>query len=224
MLALPVCLAAYLAVVACWAHATFDDVVGAVPARPDVRLTVRQTAILMRVEDPAFFSHSGISLGNGQGFATITSAVARDIYLSGEDLKRMAGALQTFYRGVFNCCRKIDLGRDVMAVVLNARLSKERQLALYVSQVYMGSHEGRQLRGLAQAAQSYAGKALGETSDDEFIGLVAMIKAPNQFHPIKNRLAYDTRVARIRALVSGRCTPGGWFDTSFEQCSTPQSS
>lgn len=219
LLALPVCLAAYLGIVACWAHATFDDVMDGMDARSDARLTARQTDILMRVEDPTFFSHNGISVGNGQGLATITSAVARDVYLSGKDLEGGAGALQKLYRSVFDCCKKIDLGRDVMAVVLDARLSKERQLAIYVAQVYMGSHEGRQLRGLAQAAENYAGKKLSEITDDEFIGLVAMIKAPNQFHPFINPLAHERRVDRIRALVSGKCMPDGWFDTSFEHCS-----
>lgn len=220
LLALPACLAGYLAVVACWAYMTFDEVLVDVNTQPEARLTARQTEILTLVEDPAFFHHSGISVGNGQGFATISSAVARDVYLSGANLEGAAGALQMLYRGVFSCCKKIDFGRDVMAVVLNARLSKDRQLAIYASHVYMGSYRNRQIRGLPQAAEDYVGKKLSKTTDDEFIGLVAMIKAPNQFHPLRNRVAYETRVARIRALVSGKCHANGWRDTSFEQCST----
>lgn len=220
LLALPACLAGYLAIVACWAYVSFHDVLADVHMQPEARLTARQTKILTLVEDPTFFSHSGISVGNGQGLATISSAVARDVYLSGANLEGAAGALQTIYRGVFSCCKKIDLGRDVMAVVLNARLSKDRQLAIYASHVYMGSYKNRQIRGLPQAAENYLGRKLSETTDDEFIGLVAMIKAPNHFHPIRNPIAYQARIAIIRALVSGKCHPEGWFDTSFEQCST----
>lgn len=220
LLALPACLAGYLAIVACWAYVTFDEVLVDVNRQLEARLTPRQTEILTLVEDPTFFHHKGISVGNGQGFATISSAVARDVYLSGADLEGTAGALQTLYRGVFSCCKKIDLGRDVMAVVLDARLSKESQLAIYVSHVYMGRYRNRQIHGLPQAAENYVGKKLSETTDEEFIGLVAMIKAPNQFHPIRNPNAYQVRVGIIRALVSGKCRPSGWFDTSFEQCST----
>lgn len=218
LLALPACLLAYLAIVAIWAWANFDAAMAPVATGPEAQLTARQTAILTLVEDPSFFEHAGVSLGNGQGLATISGAVARDVYLYGADLDGAAGALQALYRGVFACCRKLDLGRDVMALVLDARLPKDRQLAVYVSRVYMGRDAGRQLRGLPQAAQSYLGKRLGDTTDDEFIGLVAMIKAPNGFHPARNRAAYELRAARVRALVAGACRPGGWFDTALEAC------
>lgn len=219
LLALPALMLGYLAIVACWAWASFDPAMAGAGVPPAGQLSPRQTAILTLVEDPTFFEHRGVSLAKGQGLATISSAVARDVYLYGARFSGTAGALQALYRGVFDCCKKIDLGRDLMAVVLDARLSKHEQLALYVSQVYMGTHEGRQIRGLPQAAESYLGKPLDSTTIDEFIGLVAMIKAPNAFHPLKHRAAYDTRVARVRALVAGTCRPGGWFDTQLEHCS-----
>ncbi len=219
LFALPALMLGYLAIVACWAWASFDAAIAGAGAPPPAQLSPRQTAILTLVEDPSFFAHRGVSLAQGQGLATISSAVARDVYLAGARFDGTAGALQALYRGVFACCRKIDFGRDVMAVVLDARLSKHEQLALYVSQVYMGTHEGRQIRGLAQAAESYLGKPLDSTTVDEFTGLVAMIKAPNAFHPLKHPGAYDARVARVRALVAGSCRPGGWFDTMLEHCS-----
>jgi membrane carboxypeptidase/penicillin-binding protein len=185
---------------------------------PDAHLSARQVRILTLVEDPGFFGHAGVSLGAGQGLATISAALARDVYLSGTDLGGVAGGLQNLFRAIHACCKKVDLGRDLMAVVLNARLSKERQLAAYVSTVYMGRNGLRQLRGLPQAAHSYLGKPLGETTDIEFIGLVAMIKAPNRYHPTRDPLAYATRVARVRALVVGACRPGGWFDTELAHC------
>lgn len=219
LLALPAILLAYLAIAGGWAWANFDDAMAGVHIDAEAQLSPRQTAILTLVEDPAFFTHRGVSLAAGQGFATMSSALARDVYLSGADFNGVSGMLQALYRQVFACCKKVDLGRDVMAVVLNARLPKARQLALYVSQVYMGTQDGTQVMGLPQAARLYLGKPLGATTDDEFIGLVAMIKAPNAFHPIRQRAAYDVRVARVRALVAGRCHPGGWFDTALANCS-----
>ena len=50
----------------------------------------------------------------------------------------------------------------MMALVLNAHLSKERQLAAYVTRVYMGTNDGTQVRGLQQAATSYLGKPLDQ--------------------------------------------------------------
>lgn len=218
LLALPAALIIYLALAAGWAWSSFDDAMAGVHSDAGAQLSPRQIAVLTLVEDPAFFTHRGVSLAEGQGFATISSALARDVYLLGADFTGTKGVLQTLYRHVFACCKKVDLGRDVMAVALNVRLSKERQLALYVSRVYMGTQNNVQVRGLPQAAQRYLGKALDAATDEEFIGLVAMIKAPNQFHPGRDRLAYDDRVARVRALVAGRCHPGGWFDTALVAC------
>ena len=155
-------------------------------------------------------------MAQGQGLATISSAVARDLYHA--KLEGTPALLQRFYRTVFDCCRKVDLGRDVMALVLNARLSKDRQLAFYVSQIYMGTNEGSQVRGLEQAAASYLKKPLAQATSREFIGLVAQIKAPNHYHPVKNPAAHLERTRRIEALVSRKCKPDGWFDTTYEQC------
>ncbi len=210
-------LLAYLAVAAVWAWSAFDDARRLVPMEA-VELSNRQAAVLLRVEDPDFYWHHGLSLGQGQGVATISSALARELFLGKDRLDGVPGMMQTFYRGVFDCCKRIDLGRDMMALVLDARMSKREQLQRYSATVYMGTHEGQQLKGLAQAARSYLGKPLEATADEEFIRLVAMIKAPNHYHPMRNHAALAQRVARIQVLLSGRCAPHSWLDTEFEAC------
>jgi len=219
VLALAALLLVYLAVVAWWASASVDTLLAQHPADPPApRLSQSQLAILLRIEDPSFFTHHGLSLAEGQGVATISSAVARDLFLYDGRLDGLQGQLQRFYRGVFDCCRKVDLGRDTMALVLDASVSKERQLALYVGGVYMGRHEGRQLRGLEQGARAYLGKPLAALSDDEMARLVAMLKAPNELHPVRNRDAYALRLERVRAVLAGRCQPDGWLDTNYAHC------
>ena len=212
-------LLAYLAVAAVWAWSTFDDARRLVPMEA-IELSNRQAAVLLRVEDPDFYGHHGLSLGQGQGVATISSALARELFLGKDRLDGVPGMMQTFYRGVFDCCKRIDLGRDMMALVLDARMSKREQLQRYSATVYMGTHEGQQLKGLAQAARSYLGKPLDATTDEEFIRLVAMIKAPNHYHPSRNAAALDERAGRIQALLLGSCAPDGWFDTDFEGCAS----
>lgn len=212
-------LTAYLAGVAIWSLTSVQQVADHYAAPVSgARLSARQTEILLRIEDPTFFSHRGLSVGSGQGFATISSAVARDGFLYDVHFDGIKATFQSFYRRVFECCKKVDIGRDVMALVLDAHLSKERQLAAYVARVYMGTSDGTQVRGLQQAATTYFGKPLEQLTDQQFAGLVAMIKAPNYFHPVRNRPAYDIRVARVNAVIAGKCKPGGWFDTSFAHC------
>lgn len=219
LLALAALLLVYLAVVAWWAAASVDALLAQRAADATApRLSQGQLAVLLRIEDPRFFSHRGLSLADGQGVATISSAVARDLFLYGASQGGPKGVLQRVYRAVFDCCRKVDLGRDVMALVLDASASKQRQLDLYVGGVYMGRHEGRQLRGLEAAAQAYLGKPLAAVDADGMAQLVAMIKAPNELHPVRNRDAYQLRLARVRAVLAGRCEPDGWLDTSYSHC------
>lgn len=218
LLLLTILILAYLALAGAWAWTVFDEALATSPVADTTPLSARQTAILLRVEDPTFFEHAGLSIAPGQGVATISSALARDVFLGSGRLDGMNGAVQRFYRGVFNCCKRIDLGRDVMTLVLNSRMSKRDQLTRYVATVYMGTHGGQQVSGLAPAALSYLGKPLEATSEAEFVKLVAMIKAPNQYHPVRGPEALAQRVARIEALLAGRCTPSGWFDTEFKDC------
>lgn len=214
----PLLMVLHLSLAGLWAFATVDELLDHLGPMQVSTLSPRQTEILLRIEDPTFYEHAGVSLADGQGVATITSAIARELFLYGQPLGGIKGAFQNYFRKIFDCCKKVDFGRDVMAMVLNARLTKDAQLALYASQVYMGSNEGRQLRGLDEAAQFYLGKRMPALDEREFAALVAMIKAPNQYHPTKNRAAYDTRVARVDAVISGKCRPNGWFDTEYLDC------
>lgn len=209
---------AWLALAGAWAWTVFDDALLLEPPGEAAPLSERQTAILLRVEDPTFFEHPGLSIAPGQGVATISSALARDIYLGAGRLGGAGGALQGVYRAMFDCCKRIDLGRDVMTLVLDAKMSKHEQLARYVATVYMGTHAGRQVQGLAQGARSYLDKPLDAASEEEFVRLVAMIKAPNQYHPVRDPDALAQRAARIQALLAGHCAPTGWFDTEFKAC------
>jgi len=219
LLALLAALALYLAIAAGWAAAAFDELLVRWPQETTpAALSPRQAAILLRIEDPTFYSHPGLSLADGQGVATISSALAREFFLEGRQLDGTKGLLQRFYRRVFDCCKRVDFGRDITALVLDARLPKERQLAMYVQSVYMGRHEGRQVRGLAQAAQAYFGKPLARLDDAESAGLVAMIKAPNAYHPEREPTAYALRLARVQAVLDGTCRPAGWFDTDYAHC------
>ncbi len=216
---LPALLLAYLGTVALWSLAVVDQVVAAYPpAMYAGALAPQQQAILLKIEDPTFFEHGGVSLANGQGVTTVTSSLAREAFLFHTELPGLKGVLQSFYRAVFNCCKKVDLGRDVMALVLDAHLGKRQQLALYAQDVYMGRAEGKQVRGFEQASVVYLGKPLAQASAAEFAGLAGMIQAPNLYNPLSTRPAYELRAARVAAVALGSCVPDGWFDTSFAHC------
>ena len=209
----------YLVVAACWASLTVVELLPMSATNSDeLLLTKQQVEILLKIEDPTFYNHIGVDLSPGQGLTTITSSLARDIFLSDKKLKGVRGGFQSFYSAVFACCKTFDFGRDVMALVLNNHLSKEKQLQLYISTVYMGQNNGKGVVGLSSAASAYFNKNLSDLSKEEYIILVAMLDAPNYYHPIKGAEQLKSRVSKIKSILSGGCKPKGWLDTKYDHC------
>ncbi|MFY2763256.1 biosynthetic peptidoglycan transglycosylase [Arenimonas sp. MALMAid1274] len=214
-----VVLPAYLFVVFLWANAVVDELLGQTRAhRQAVALQPRHIEALVRIEDPAFYAHHGLNISKGQGVTTITSVLARDLFLGQHDVDGVGGAMQSFYRGVFNCCRKLDLGRDVMALVLDAHTTKQQQLDMYLNRTYLGSLHGRGVIGFEAAAKAYHGKPLSRLTDREFYSLLAMALAPNHYHPVRNPEIHADRARRIEAVATGKCDPTGWLDLTYDDC------
>ena len=214
-------MAVYLFVVFLWASSVAGELLARAPF-PDQasRLQPRHVEAIIKVEDPTFLQHPGLDLSKGQGLTTITSVLARDLFLGKHDAEGFKGTLQSFYRGVFSCCRKVDLGRDVMALVLDSRTTKKQQLNRYVESTYFGSLNGRGVVGFEAAARAYYGKDLSRLTDTEFYGLMAMPMAPNHYHPVRNPEVHAERAKRIEALVTGRCEASGCLDLTYEDCAT----
>lgn len=209
----------YLVIVAVWATLSIGELVPkSIASNKQLPLTKQQTDILLKIEDPTFFDHAGIDLSQGQGLTTITSSLAREIFLSGKELMGVRGGLQSFYKAVFSCCKKIDIGRDVMALVLNKNMSKEQQLLLFISSVYMGQYNRKAVIGLPAAANAYFNKNLLELSKEEFVTLIAMIKSPNFYHPVNGVKQLEYRIIKINSILAGTCKPSGWFDTEYLSC------
>lgn len=212
----------YLMVVWIWANSAAPDLLEQVDQNNVLEdMAPRHMAALVKIEDPTFYAHRGLDVSNGQGLTTITSAVARTVFLGDGQMGGVKGRLQSFYRGVFDCCKRIDFGRDVMALVLNSRLAKQDQLNIFINNAYFGtSDDGQAVVGFRKAAVTYYGKALSELTDDEFYGIVAMLLAPNYYHPLKNPLIHAQRVSRLKAVVNEQCEPDGWLDLTYEHCAT----
>ncbi len=209
----------YLVVVGIWASLSVAELLpNSFANNGQLFLTKEQSDILLKIEDPTFYNHAGIDLSLGQGLTTITSSLAFNVFLSGRKLDGVKGGFQSFYGAVFACCKKVDFGRDVMALVLNKHLSKENQLHLFISTVYMGRYNRKSVVGLPAAAHVYFNKNISELSKDEFIMLVAMLDAPNYYNPIHGVQQLNSRILKIKSILSGACKPKGWFDTEYKQC------
>lgn len=157
--------------------------------------------ILLAVEDPGFYSHHGVDLTTpGAGYTTITQGLVKHFYF------------EHFRPG------PAKWKQSLIALVLDHQVSKQDQLHLYLNSVYLGNWQGREIYGFDQAARAYFNKPFAQLTDDEFLGLVAMVVAPNDFqvrnHPERN----TDRVARIQRLLAGACQPSGMADVYYENC------
>ena len=133
---------------------------------------------ILAAEDERFYQHIGVdyqgviraaysnltSGGKRQGASTITMQVARNFFLSSE---------KTLTRKLYEA---------LLAFKIEASLSKDEILQIYINQIYLG----QRAYGFASAAQIYFGKALKDISLPEAAMLAGLPKAPSSFNPVVN--------------------------------------
>jgi membrane carboxypeptidase/penicillin-binding protein len=183
-----------------------------------VQLSEEQLLTLLKVEDPSFLNNSGIDIFTpGQGKTTITQSVV-PILLFNSSLYGWREILQNVYSKIWSSAKKIDLGRDAMALAVSKKVSKDKILNIFIEQAYMGSINNEAIFGLSKAADKYFNKSVSKLSHDEFAKLVSMLKSPDYYNPIKNPEALDDRTKRVLKLLNGSCFPDGLFDTDYKSC------
>jgi len=136
---------------------------------------VMKSAILA-AEDDHFYQHGGVDFGGvaraawanlqgrREGASTITMQVARTFFLTRE--KTLA--------------RK--LSEVLLAFKIEANLSKDQILELYINQIFLG----QRAYGFASAANVYFGKSLAELTPAEAAILAGLPQAPSRQNPFVN--------------------------------------
>ncbi|MEM7082373.1 MAG: penicillin-binding protein 1B [Pseudomonadota bacterium] len=150
-------------------------------------------AALVAVEDRRFHSHHGIdfrgiaraALANlragrvRQGGSTITQQLIKSHFLSNA---------QTWRR---------KFKEALMAVSIDARLSKDDIMLAYVNEIYLGQDGGRAIHGFDLASRFYFSRRLSELEIHHIAMLTGMVKGPSQFNPRR----YPEAARKRRDLV-----------------------
>ncbi len=167
-------------------------------------LSPERLAILLKVEDPTFFDNDGTDFETpGAGWTTLTQGLAKRLYFD------------RFTPGF----EKIELIL-ISRFALTPLASKDEILTAILATAYLGERGGKPVIGFGSGAEAWFGKPLADLSDDEFIGLVAMLVGPNGLDPVRHGEALATRVARIKRLLAGACRPAGWRDVALDGCAS----
>jgi membrane peptidoglycan carboxypeptidase len=166
-------------------------------------LSQQQIEQLIAVEDPNFYRHNGFDLSTpGAGLTTITQAMVKYLYFNN-------------FRPGF---QKIE--QTLIAwLVVDKMVNKNDQLVVFVNTAYFGENGEEEIRGFSAAAEVYFKKEFKALSGDEYLSLVAMLIAPNDFSITKNPKKNRDRLERIKRLVAGNCKPKDNRDVYYEQCS-----
>ena len=162
----------------------------------------RRLGMLVRIEDPSFFTHRSVDFSTpGAGMTSITQSLVKRFYFD------------NFQPGFAKLEQSL-----IARFILDPAMPKDAQLRAYLNHSHFGWREGRPIVGLAAAARTYYGRDVAQLSDRQFLSLVAMLMSPREYHPIYRRAANGERVRRIEAMLAGRCAPQGLRDVTYKAC------
>lgn len=137
---------------------------------------------LIAVEDRQFYDHFGlnpaailralwVNIKAGktlQGGSTITQQLVKNLFLSSK-------------RSIF---RKIN--EALYAVLIERYMDKNEILTTYINQVFSTQKKGIAIHGFALASQTLFSKPLNQLGLEQQALLIAMIKGPSFYHPVRN--------------------------------------
>ncbi len=176
-----------------------DDLIA--QGRGGADLGAEHLAILLKVEDPRFTTHSGVDFSTpGAGLTTITQSAAKRLAFD-EFRPGFAKIRQTGY-----------------ALGLESRLSKDQILALWLDTLEMGKGPNGWMTGFDRASEQIYGRRPVDLNNVEFIRLVAVLIAPSSYQLTRNDTGLDERAKRIERLLAGQCAPLGLTDVWLDEC------
>lgn len=156
----------------------------------------------LSAEDQNFFEHGGL---DWTGIARATLVNIASIFTG----DRMQGASTITQQVAKNMLLTSDrtITRKVKEAFLARRIerafTKDRILELYLNEIYLG----QRAYGVAAAALNYFNKPLSELTVAEAAYLAALPKAPNNYHPVRQK---ERAIAR-RNWVIGQMVANGYI-------------
>ncbi len=159
---------------------------------------------LFATEDRNFYEHHGVSArgilralwaniragGIVQGGSTLTQQLVKNFFLSSE---------RTWWR---------KINEIVMALILDARYSKDEILEAYLNEIYLGQDGARAIHGFGLASQYYFRRSLGELELHHIGLLVSLVRGPSYYDPFKS----PDKVRKRRDLILNEMAAQGYIE------------
>jgi len=160
-------------------------------------LSAEQISVLLKIQDPGFYEHMGVDFRTaGNGWTTISQSLAKQFYF--DHFK------QGFRKIKQTLCARF---------ALDPMVSKDDQITLFLNMMYFGNDQ----TGLVNAARYYYAKDVADLSSTEYISLIGSLISPNTLNPEDHPEENRQRVERIKRMLSGKYTPKGLFDITYDK-------
>jgi len=152
--------------------------------------------MLLLVEDQSFFQHRGVDFKeivrvfygylfedkNLRGASTITQQLIKNTLLSSDK----------------TLSRKID--EALMAILMEINYEKNYILERYMNTVYLAQQGSLAVHGFTSGSKFYFGKNVEDLDLREMATLVALLKGPSYYHPVKHPDRLNKRVDMIISM------------------------
>ncbi len=149
--------------------------------------------MLLLVEDQSFFKHQGVD------FKEI-ARVLRDYWLHDKPIRGASTLTQQLIKNTL-LTREQTISRKLnevlMALLLEMSFDKDFILNRYMNTVYLAQQGSTAIYGFEKAAKFYFNQSISDLSAEEMATLVALVKGPSYYHPIK----HAKRLSKRRQLV-----------------------
>jgi len=157
---------------------------------------IEMVNMLLLVEDQSFFQHWGVDFKeiirvfygylfedkDLRGASTITQQLVKNTLLSSDK----------------TLSRKIN--ETLMAMLMELNYDKNYILERYMNTVYLAQQGSMAFHGFASASQFYFDKKVDDLDLREMATLVALLKGPSYYHPVKHPDRLKKRVDMILSM------------------------
>ena len=180
------------------------------PAHNEDRVLVKREDLpdhlvngLLAVEDRRFFEHSGVDL-RGIARALLANLQAGKAVQGGSTLTQqlVKNFILTPERSLW---RKAN--EALMALMVDARYSKDEILEAYANEIFLGQEGGRAIHGFGLGAYFYFNRPLNELRLHEAALLVGLVKGASFYNPRR----HPQRALERRNLVIGQMLAQGFI-------------
>ena len=152
--------------------------------------------MLLLIEDQSFFQHWGVDF----------KEVVRVFYgylFENKDIRGASTITQQLIKNTLlsrdkTLSRKID--EALMAMLMELNYDKNFILERYMNTVYLAQQGSMAIHGFASASQFYFNKKVDDLDFREMATLVALLKGPSYYHPVKYPDRLNKRVDMILSI------------------------